>query len=99
LLDDFGIAKTRVDPKRKRRVFIPLASRIDIFKKKHPQHAEGLEALRQVGNLGTHSNVNRQSVLAGFEVYEEGLAEIYGMRPKKVAKLRKKLIKGWRKLK
>jgi len=99
LLDDFGIAKTRIDMKRKKRVFITLASRIDIFKKKYPEHAESLEALRHVGNLGTHSNVSRQSVLAGFEVYEEGLAEIYGKRSKKVAKLRKKLIKGRGRLK
>jgi hypothetical protein len=99
LLDHFGIAKTRIDSKRGKRVFLPLASRIEIFKKKNPEHAEGLEALRHVGNLGTHSNVSRQSVLAGFEVYEEGLAEIYGKRSKKVAKLRKKLIKGRGKIK
>jgi hypothetical protein len=99
LLDNFGIAKTRIDSKRKRRVFLALASRIEIFKKKNPEHAEGLEALRHVGNLGTHSNVSRQSILAGFEVYEEGLAEIYGRRSKKIAKLRKKLIKGRGKIK
>ncbi len=99
LLDDFGIAKTRIDIKSKKRVFRSLASRIDLFKKQEPTHGESLDALRHVGNLGTHSDVSRQSVLAGFAIYEDALAEIYGERSKKVANLTKKIIKGKGKLK
>jgi hypothetical protein len=98
LLDNFQVAKTRISKKSKRRVFIPLVGRIDIFKKKHAEHAESLDALRHVGNIGTHSKVERQAILAGFEVYEEALAEIYGKRSKKLEKLRKKLIEGRGKL-
>jgi len=101
LLDDFGIAKTRIDAKKKKRFFLSLASRIDRFKnhKQKPTHSEILDALRHVGNLGTHSDVDRQSVLAGFAIYEEALAEIYGKRTKKAATLAKKIIKGKGKLK
>jgi Domain of unknown function (DUF4145) len=98
LLDNFSVAKTTIN-QQKKRVYIPLASRIDIFSKNHPDHAEALTALRFVGNLGTHSDVAPQSVLAAFEVYEEALAEIYGRRSKKVARARKRLIKGKGKLK
>ncbi len=98
LLDDFKIAKTRVDAKQKKRFFIPLASRIDLFKKQMAAHGESLDALRHVGNLGTHSDVDRQSVLAAFDIYENALAEIYGQRTKKVTTLAKKIIKGKGKL-
>jgi len=95
LLDDFKIAKGFTDPKTKKKLFRSLSSRIDLFKKKQPNHAESLDALRYVGNVGTHSEVSRQAILAAFEIYEEALAEIYGHRTRRI----KKLVKTIRKTK
>jgi hypothetical protein len=98
LLDGFKIARYQIDAKKKKRFFKTLASRIELFKKHHA-HGEILDALRHVGNLGTHSDVGRQSVLAGFEIYENALAEIYGKRTQKVKTLTKLIIKTKGKLK
>lgn len=102
LLDNFKIPRTQTRTDRntgnREPVFRPLASRIDLFKREKPEHAESLHALRHVGNLGTHSDVSRRAVLAGFEIYEDALAEIYGKRSERIGCLRKRVIKAKGKL-
>jgi hypothetical protein len=97
ILDHFEIPKTITSNKKKR--FRPLASRIDLFTEKNPAFKDSLNALRQVGNLGTHSTIDRQSLLAAFSILEDALAELFGKRSKKAKSLIKKLIKGKGKLK
>lgn len=97
MLDEFGIAKTITTGGKKR--FRPLASRIDLFAHQKPAFKDSLDALRHVGNLGTHAVVDRPSLLAGFSILEDALAEILGKRSKKARSLIKKIIKGKGKLK
>jgi hypothetical protein len=97
MLDTFGIPRSvTVNNKKK---FRPLASRIDLFTQQKTQFKDSLDALRLVGNLGTHATIDRQSLLAAFSVFEDALAEIFGNRSKKAKDLTKKLIKGKGKLK
>jgi hypothetical protein len=94
MMDDFKIPKTLSTPQKKSKRFRTLASRIILFKAKMPTFGDHMDALRYVGNLGTHAEADRQSLLAGFAIYEDALAEIYGKRSKKAKTLTKKLIKG-----
>lgn len=99
LLDDLKIPKTKIDKNQKKHFYRPLASRIGLFAKKKPEYGDNLDALRIVGNLGTHSIVGRQALLAAFEIYEATLAEIYGKRTKKLQKLAKHIKRTKGKLK
>src|SRR5207244_3567277 len=96
LLDEFKIPRNRIDKKSNKRVYLPLAARIQMFEQRQARNkefADFLDALRHVGNLGTHSEVSRQAVLAGFDIYEIALSEIFGKRSKKLKALVKEIIK------
>lgn len=62
-----------IDPKKK------LHERIDDFGQAHPELTDTLDALRHVGNLGSHDgDVEREALLDAFEVYQEWLRNYYG---------------------
>lgn len=79
LLDDRGIATTALD-KHNKSYRLTLAARIDLFEKANndPDNAESMNALRVVGNLGTHGDqVNLGDYFDLLDVYEDALLEIY----------------------
>lgn len=92
LLDNLKIPKSEKTAKNKRRR-LTLAERINLFEVKHTAYGDFLHALRNVGNVGTHASADRQAILGAFEIYEESLAQLYGMKNKKLKALAKKLTK------
>lgn len=70
-----------------------LVDRIEDFGKKHPKMARTLDALRFVGNVGSHEgDVGREELLDAFETYQDWLRDFYGKYPDRISKLREKLI-------
>jgi hypothetical protein len=91
LLDDFKIPREGKGTKKTYR--LSLQDRINAFKAVDADYATTLDALRIVGNLGTHENELRRNVLLdAFEIYEDALSELYGNHKKKIEALRKKII-------
>lgn len=96
-LDEVGIKKFN---KTGKRISIPLAQRIKLFEKaKGADLSEIFNALRHVGNLGTHASVSRTALLTAFTLYEHALAEWFGGHKKKMAAIAKKLVKSKGKMK
>lgn len=70
-----------------------LVDRIAGFGKKHPNMEGTLDALRFVGNVGSHEgDVGREELLDAFETYQDWLRDFYGKYPDRIASLREKLI-------
>jgi hypothetical protein len=73
VLDDFKIPSTKASGG-----FLTLNDRIQQFKKIDPDHAETFDALRFVGNVGTHGDdLKREALLDAFEIYEDALEELF----------------------
>jgi hypothetical protein len=67
-----------------------LFARIQDLVARDPDHAETFHALREAGNVGSHSGDNtRETVLNAFEIYQDALAEIYGKRKQRIIELKK----------
>jgi hypothetical protein len=93
VLDEKKIKKY---PPRKRRNPIPLFQRIEIFERKNPDAAKLFNAIRFIGNAGSHSidKVKKGDLLTAFEILERSLDIVYDHHPKKIAKLAKEIIKS-----
>lgn len=90
LLDSRKVKKTTINKQRKR-VTLSLASRIDIYAKQNAAHKPFLDALRWVGNQASHEGeIDREDLLTGYELMQEGLRDLYG------AQYRKELAKRGR---
>ncbi|SRR5579885_2467301 len=92
LLDDFKIP--REGKNRKAKPYrLSLQDRVVAFKSIDAGYATTLDALRIVGNVGTHEhNLDRETLLDAFEIYEDALSELYGKHKAKIDALRKKII-------
>jgi hypothetical protein len=65
LLDDFKIPSTKMN-KKGEDCLIPLNKRIEEFKKVDPEHSDALDALKFIGNIGSHEvTVSLKKTLAG----------------------------------
>ncbi len=96
-LDEAGIKKFN---KTGKRISIALAQRIKLFENTNGKELSDIfNALRHVGNLGTHATVSRTALLTAFTLYEHALAEWFGGRGKKIAAMSKKLVKSRGKMK
>jgi hypothetical protein len=94
LLDEFNIPHQSLNAKGKT-TRLALGQRIDAFKAHDPDHAQTLDALREVGNVGSHEGaVQWQVLLDAFQLYEAALAELIGKRTAIPTALRKKIIDG-----
>jgi hypothetical protein len=70
-----------------------LSQRIDEFKKLDPSQAPTLDALRVVGNVGSHEGTLIQgTILDAYRIYEDALAEIFGKRTATIDVIRKMII-------
>jgi Domain of unknown function (DUF4145) len=90
ILDHFKIPSTKVSGS-----FLSLNERIQAFKKIDPDHAETFDALRFVGNVGTHKDdLKREALLDAFEIYEDALEELFVKKKHKakIEALKKKII-------
>jgi Domain of unknown function (DUF4145) len=90
VLDDFKIPSTKASGG-----FLTLNDRVQQFKKIDPDHAETFDALRFVGNVGTHGDdLKREALLDAFEIYEDALEELFVKKKHKakIDALKKKII-------
>jgi hypothetical protein len=72
---------------------LDLSARIAAYKKVHSDHAETMDALRHVGNIGSHDdNINREVILDAFHIYEDTLSELYGKRSATIKAIRAKIM-------
>jgi hypothetical protein len=70
-----------------------LSNRITAFKAAEPEHADTFDALRFVGNIGSHEGaVSRKAILDSFELMQDALAELFGQRKEKLAEMRRDMI-------
>lgn len=81
VLDEFGLPEGT------------LFSRIKEFESADPAHAKTFDALRFVGNVGSHEGaVTRETILDSFEIFQDALAELYAKRSTRIEALRQKII-------
>jgi hypothetical protein len=95
LLDDRSVSKTTLTAKKKR-VPLTLHSRIELFKKKQPEAAEFLMAIKWIGNYGSHKSTKTMSVddlLNGFEFFEAALDLLYVSKAVTLKKMAAKVTK------
>ena len=84
MLDHKRVRKTKVTKKRKR-VRLNTHERIEIFGQTEPSAALALEAVKWIGNEGSHSGgVSIQDVLDGAEVLAYALELVFGTKTKSI---------------
>lgn len=88
ILDDLNVPRENHKNKQ-----LPLKNRIDLFKEIDPEHADSMDALRLVGNIGSHTCfTHRDAVLDMFHVLEEALAELYAKRSETTRAIKEKIF-------
>ena len=101
IMDNKKVRKTFLTNSRKRKRF-SAHERIELFKKTNPKVANLLEAIKWIGNAGSHNEryLTKEDVLFGFDMlklateklYDKGESEI--IKKSKVINKRKKPIGG-----
>lgn len=78
LLTELGVPRTTVNKERKR-VPLQLHARIERFAARSADASEFLMAIKWLGNAGSHAtlDVDRDTLLAGFELFEQAVDLIY----------------------
>lgn len=72
---------------------LKLFRRIELFGEQNADSKDMLDALRHVGNLGSHDgDVSREALLDAFEIYQEWLRNFYGKYPNRMRALTERLI-------
>ncbi len=101
LMDHHRIPK-RGKNKKGKFFTLDLNTRIKKFSERNDIAGKQLMALKWLGNTGSHEgSVNRDDVLAGFEILEYLIAEHFDRRAARVAKLARQLTRKhspWRKI-
>jgi hypothetical protein len=93
ILDEKGVQKYN---RTGRRIPFSLNRRINLFKVKNPDVASLFEAIRWIGNAGSHvdDSLTKDDLIPAFEILESSLDLIYDHRPKAIAAMAKKIIKS-----
>lgn len=93
LLTDRNIPRTMLNRKGKRER-LSLHARIENFKQADPRSADYLLAIKWLGNVGSHVNVDelgRDDLLNGFELFEHLVELVYVQREKHLKKIAKSI--------
>ena len=88
-MDERKVKKTIVNSSRKR-VHLTLHQRIGLFQNKYADAAPPLEAVKWLGNVGSHANLNTLTIddlLNGFELFEHAIERIYVRREEHLRRL------------
>ena len=73
---------------RKKRTFLSLHARIELYEAKNPQIATALMAVKWIGNAGSHSSsLTAGDALDGFELMEYVLDELFVQRAARIGAL------------
>lgn len=95
VLDDLNVPRETKSSKNGALVRLDLNGRIQNFQKQSPELAKSFDALRIVGNLGSHTaNLSRDVFLDALEIYEDTLVEIFDNRTSYLNALKDKIIKS-----
>jgi len=91
LLVDFGVAPTRIDSKGKE-VKRTLPERIEDLEATMPGHKSTFDALRKVGNIGSHEGrLKFETALDAYEILEVALEDLVDGRRARLDALKQKL--------
>ncbi|RVJ37389.1 DUF4145 domain-containing protein (plasmid) [Sinorhizobium meliloti] len=94
LMDHFQVPTQKLDKKGKP-YDLNLSQRITEFDKMKPGHKDALDALRHVGNYGSHEGQgDMDALLDCFELLEDALAELIDEKKAMLAAKAKKLIQN-----
>ncbi len=95
LLDQLGITRSGTDDKGKEH-HLKLFRRIDLLEAERPGHKKTFDALRNVGNYGSHSGKAKYETLIDcFEILEEVLKDLVDGRRARLDKITENLsMKG-----
>lgn len=98
IMDDRGVKKTRtvVKATKTKRESLNLHSRIVEFKKRNSEVAEMLEAIKWIGNEGSHALdvLKREHILDAYEILDLCFEKLYNHAPKTISKTVKSIIKA-----
>jgi hypothetical protein len=79
---------------RKRRSFVTLHHRIGILRKTYAEIADRLEAVKWIGNVGSHSKgITRDDLFDGFDLVEDVLQEHFERRGDRIRAISTSIIK------
>ncbi len=93
LLDHLKIPRSSISKKNGKPFDLDLNGRIQYYEKSNPNHGKTFQALRIIGNIGSHNAfLTREALLDAFEIYEDTLSEIIGERSAYLDTIRKKII-------
>ena len=94
LLTSMKIKQFRIQKKKRR--YLSLHDRIKLLPKKYQDIQEIFEAVKWLGNAGSHSGttVSSDDVLDAYELMEKLLAEVFDDESNKIKELAKKIIKN-----
>jgi hypothetical protein len=92
LMDQFNMPTVGTSKKGKP-YELKLADRINEMEKLHPGHKDSFDALRWVGNEGSHSgNAGRKNVLTCFEVLERVLEDLVDGKKARLHEWQQKIV-------
>ncbi|MGO8502804.1 DUF4145 domain-containing protein [Rhizobium leguminosarum] len=95
LLDSLKVPKFNKPARGKKRAKLVLAVRIQRFDSKRPGHKTVLDALRWVGNVGSHEgSIARETLLDGFDLLEFILGELIDNKTANRSALAKRLTEA-----
>jgi hypothetical protein len=92
LLTDKKVPRHRRSRKKNRLVRIDLHGRIEEFRKRDAETADYLLALKWLGNVGSHTNLDLlgvEDLLNGFEMFEHVIQLVYVKHERKLKKMAK----------
>ena len=93
LLTDLGVSRFVTSKSRKRR-FLALSERIHRLRDARPEIASQLDAIKFVGNEGSHARaVTREDVLDALEIFESVLDAIYVRNAERLSGIVKRINK------
>jgi hypothetical protein len=93
LMDHLRVAR-KGKKENGKRFYLTLHARIELFSKKNPVVGQQLNALKWLGNTGSHdSTVTHDDLLDALEIMEHSLTEILEPKAVRIAELAKTLTK------
>ena len=94
-MNECKVLKTTKNKKGKR-VRLNLHSRIKLFHTKNADAAISLEAVKWLGNDGSHANLYSLTIddlLDGFDLFEDAIERVYVRRAERLSKIAAKINK------
>ena len=83
----------KVEIKNNKKRHLTLHKRIQLFKITHSSAAEKLEAIKWIGNEGSHSNkISKEDLIDAYDILSSLLHQLYETETKRIVQLSKKIV-------